>query len=295
MSASAEVADQKPSEVILAATPLRIGVVKLRVRNLERISDYYRQTLGLKILECDSGLVRLGVGSAPLLELRGDPALRPRNPRGAGLFHTAFLMPTRGDLASWLRNAKANRLLLIGASDHAVSEAIYLTDPEGNGIEICADRATSAWRSVEGAIRMPSDPLDVDDLLRADPDRKWTEAPHELVVGHMHLQVGALPAAEVFYGNILGFDITCRYPGGSFFGAGGYHHQIATNIWNSRNAGPIDEGSAGLAGFEILVKDFGRLNSIRQRSARGGVRIDEADAGLTLRDPWGLPIALNTT
>jgi catechol 2,3-dioxygenase len=194
-----------------------------------------------------------------------------------------------------LRCAKAGRLLIVGASDHAVSEAIYLTDPEGNGIEIYADRPSAAWRSADGAINMPSDPLDVDELLRADPDRKWTGAPDGLVVGHMHLQVGALPAAEAFYGQILGFDITCRYPGGSFFGAGGYHHQIATNIWNRRNAGAIDEGAAGLAGFEILVKDSGRLNSIRQRSARGGVRIHEADAGLTLRDPWGLPIALNAT
>jgi catechol 2,3-dioxygenase len=201
-------------------------------------------------------------------------------------------MPSRGDLASWVRDAATNQFPIIGASDHAVSEAIYLSDPEGNGVELYADRPSAEWRSLNGVTSMPSDPLDVDDLVRADPLRVWSGAPDALVVGHMHLQVGAIPAAEAFYGQILGFDVTCRYPGGSFFGAGGYHHQLATNIWNSRNAGPINEAAAGLAGFEISVHGAEGLSLIRQRSVTAGLRIEYMDDGFTLHDPWGLPIAL---
>ncbi len=269
----------------LLETPLRVGVVTLRVRELQRTGDFYRGLLGLETLEAGGGGAVLGAGGRPLLELRGDPALRPRDPRDAGLFHTAFLMPTRADLASWLRHVVAERTPLTGASDHLVSEALYLSDPEGNGIEVYVDRPRMEWPHAEGAIRIATEPLDVEGLLRADPDRRWTSAPAGLAVGHIHLQAGAIPAADAFYAEALGFDIMARYPGASFFGAGGYHHQVATNIWNSRGAGPIDRSKAGLEGFELLARDAEALAAIERRAGSAG-------GGPDLRDPWGVTIQL---
>jgi catechol 2,3-dioxygenase len=269
-----------------------IGVVTLRVRDLEGVGDYYRRVIGLETLEAAGGRTLLGAGDAPLLEVLGDSALRARDPRGAGLFHTAFLMPSRGDLASWLRRAVVERVRISGASDHAVSEAIYLSDPEGNGVEVYADRPRSAWSYVDGAISMGSSPLDVEGLLRADPERRWNGAPRGLVVGHIHLQVGAIPPADAFHAELLGFDITCRYPDASFFGAGGYHHQVAANIWNSRDAGQIDRTRAGLERFEILARDAATLASIAVRAESAGLRREPAADGFALRDPWGLTIQL---
>jgi catechol 2,3-dioxygenase len=278
--------DSEPTTVDagrLLDTPMRIGVVSLRVRDLKRVADYYRRALGLEALEAAADRVTLGAADTPLLELLGDPTLRARDPRDAGLFHTAFLMPTRGDLASWLRHAGAERLPLTGASDHFVSEAIYLSDPEGNGVEVYADRPRTAWPVVDGVIGMGTERLDVDDLVRADPNLRWRRAPHGLVIGHIHLQAGAVPPADAFYANLLGFDITCRYPGASFFGAGGYHHQIAANTWNSLGSGAIDRNKAGLEGFEILVRDAETLSRLSQQATTRNAE---------LRDPWGVTIAL---
>lgn len=278
--------------VVLAETPLRVGGVSLRVRDAERAGAFYREVVGLSELGREGGAVWLGAGGRRLVELRGDPNLGRRDPRGAGLFHTAFLMPARADLAAWLRHAAEHRFAISGASDHAVSEAIYLADPEGNGVEIYADRPSAEWPLADGEIAMTTEALDVEALLAAQGARHWRGAPEGLVIGHIHLQVGALPAADRFYREVVGFDIACRRSAASFYGAGGYHHQIAANVWNSRNAGAIDEGAAGLAGFEIATQDAATIEAIAERAAKAGLRVREGEGGLVLDDPWGLPITL---
>ena len=204
----------------LQAAPMRIGLVRIRVRDLARVTDFYRRVLGLALLRDDEGTATLGTGATPLVELEGDPSLAPRDRGAAGLFHTAFLLPSRADLARWFAFARGGGVRIDGASDHIVSEAIYLSDPEGNGIEIYADRPPARWRGADGTIHMATERLDAPDLLAAAEGRAWDGFPEGGVVGHVHLQVGETEEAERFYRDVLGFDVASRYPGASFFGSG---------------------------------------------------------------------------
>jgi catechol 2,3-dioxygenase len=275
---------------VLANAPHRVGKVTLTIRDLDRVAAFYQDVIGLEVLEQEPTLVRLGAGGSVLLELRQDPHARFRSPHDAGLFHTAFLLPSRADLGAWLGAAAERRIPIHGASDHLVSEAIYLADPEGNGIEVYADRPSATWTRNNGMLVMPSEPLDVQDLLCAAAGRAWSNFPATGTVGHVHLQVGAIAPAEAFYGDVLGFDITCRYPGGSFYGSGGYHHQLATNIWNSRGAPVRQEPTTGLADVEIIAEPP-VLDAVRSRLPQ-----EQTGAGsptqLSLRDPWGTSITM---
>ncbi|WP_434618878.1 VOC family protein [Tabrizicola sp. M-4] len=260
-----------------AEAPMQIGTVTLTVRDLDATADFYAQALGLAKLRGDRAEVTLGAGGTALLRLIADPAARQRSAREAGLFHTAFLMPDRPALARWVHHAAGSRLPVQGASDHKVSEAIYFADPEGNGIEIYVDRPRRAWTKPDGSIHMTTDPLDVDDLAAA-ADGPWTGAPDGMTMGHVHLQVGDVAQAEAFYSGTLGFPVTAHYPGAAFYGAGGYHHHLATNTWNSRGAG-MRSPSTGLAAVEIRA-DAPSLAAIAART--GGQT--------ALTDPWGTAI-----
>jgi catechol 2,3-dioxygenase len=262
-----------------ASAPIEIGHVALAVRNLPTVATFYREVLGLEDLGGEASTRRLGTGSRVLLELRGDPAARPSTRAEAGLFHTAFLLPSRQALARWLVHAATSGVSLQGAADHRVSEAIYLADPEGNGIEVYADRPRAGWHDTQGRIVMATDPLDLDALARA-ADARWTGAPEDTVIGHVHLQVGDLSAAGAFYGDLLGLPVTARYPGATFHGAGGYHHHVATNIWNSRGAKPRAFPATGLAELG-LVADAPELADIRLRAGSS-----------LLTDPWGTTITV---
>jgi catechol 2,3-dioxygenase len=262
-----------------AAAPLEISRVVLTVHDLPGVADFYRRTLGLADIRRTAGHVALGAGGKTLVELVGDPAARRSSPREAGLFHTAFLMPSRAALGRWLVHAANSGVQLQGASDHLVSEAIYLADPEGNGIEVYVDRPRDRWHGPDGAIRMATERLDLNELARA-ADAPWSEAPEGLVVGHVHLQVGAVPEAETFYAGQLGLPVMARYPGAAFYGSGGYHHHIATNVWNSRGAGVRGQPSTGLSEL-VLAVEPDELAAIRSRAGTG-----------PLRDPWGTAITL---
>lgn len=275
------------------AAPLRIGTVRLKVRDLDVVSTFYQSVLGLNPVATSEHSVTLGAGSTPLLELEGDPSLSPLDPRQAGLFHTAFLLPTRSDLARWVAHAAEARVPLQGASDHIVSEAFYLADPEGNGIEVYADRPVSASHGENGEIRMSTDPLDLPDLLQSAKGTEWSGFP-EGSIGHVHLQVGDTGEADGFYHDVLGLDIATRYPGASFYGSGGYHHQLAGNIWNSRRAGKRPEGIAGLDAVEIIVRNPQDLAAIAARAESVGIASITNTGALTLHDPWGTAITLRT-
>lgn len=278
----------------MSAAPMRIGKVKLKVRDLDAVSGFYGKVLGLAVMAKDDREVTLGTGQAPLLVLEADPALTPGDRRQAGLFHTAFLMPTRADLARWLGHSAGAGVRLQGASDHIVSEAVYLADPEGNGIEIYADRPVSRWCGADGGIQMTTEPLDVQDLLAAGEGTSWTGFPEDGNIGHVHLQVGDTAQADRFYRDILGFDIAVDYPGASFYGSGGYHHQLAGNVWNSRGAARRPEGMAGLDTVEIIVRDAADIANIMARAESAGIKPANSSEGVILRDPWGIAITLGS-
>lgn len=276
----------------LEAAPMKIGKVRLKVRNLAGVSAFYRKVLGLKLTGEREGTHALGTSSQPLLELEADPALAPRDPHAAGLFHTAFLLPSRADLARWLIFASENRIRIEGASNHIVSEAIYLSDPEGNGIEIYADRPQSGWRAANGEIHMATRALDAQDLISEAGGKVWEGFPEGGSVGHVHLQVGDTGEAEGFYRDVLGFEVTSHYPGASFFGSGGYHHQLAANVWNSGGAGPRPAGMAGLAGIELVVADASKRADIVARAKAAGLDVTAQEGATALHDPWGTVITL---
>jgi len=262
-----------------ASAPIEIGHVALTVNDLAAMQGFYQSVLGLEPLASDGTAVSLGASGRVLLELRPDPAARHSSPREAGLFHTAFLMPGRAALAKWLIHAAASGVQLQGASDHLVSEAIYLSDPEGNGIEVYADRPRTKWHTADGSIKMATEALDLNALAKA-ADGPWQGVPEAAVVGHVHLQVGDVPRAEAFWRDQIGMAVMVHYPGASFFGSGGYHHHIAGNIWNSRGAGSRTLPATGLAEL-VLRADPAEYQAI------------VAGAGsANLTDPWGTPVTV---
>ncbi|RDE08505.1 VOC family protein [Pelagibacterium lacus] len=278
----------------MSAAPMRVGTVRLKVRDLDSVSAYYQKVLGLGEIAKTDREATLGTGRTPLLVLKADPALAPGDRRQAGLFHTAFLMPTRADLAHWVGHIAESGIRIQGASDHIVSEAFYLADPEGNGIEVYADRPVAQWRGRDGKIQMTTEPLDIQDLLTAGSGAPWSGFPQAGSIGHVHLQVGDTAAADRFYRDVLGFDIAADYPGASFYGSGGYHHQLAGNAWNSRGAAQRPAGMTGLDSVELIVRDAATIDAIVARAESAGLEATKAPEGTTLRDPWGIAITLRT-
>jgi catechol 2,3-dioxygenase len=250
-----------------------IGAVRLQVSDLSRSIEYYETTLGLRVHESSAGAAVLTPrgDATPLLLLHEKSGIAPAPPRGAfGLFHFAVLLPERAALGRFV--AHLGRLgVRAGAANHLVSEALYLTDPDGLGIEVYADRPRETWQYAGGEIRMTTDPLDVGDLVAAGGDVRWNGAPAGTTMGHVHLHVGNLDEAERFYGDTLGFDVTMRgYPGARFFAAGGYHHHLGTNTWSPGPA--ATDGQARLLDWELIVPGA---------------------EGRTLVDPWGTTVKIS--
>lgn len=265
---------------------LRIGGVALAVRDLGRVAAFYRDVIGLEVVAQGGDAVRLGAGGAAFLDLLHRPDARPDDPATAGLFHTAFLLPSRADLGRWLAHFGALGGRLDGAADHLVSEAVYLHDPEGNGIEIYADRPRAAWRwrgeGAERRVEMANRPLDAPGLLRA-AETPWAGAPPGTRIGHVHLRVGDVGEAVRFYGGALGLDLTAGWDEAAFLSSGGYHHHVAANTWHSAGAGRRDPGRTGLASVTLDIADGPALAGIARRAGA-------ADRSLT--DPWGTVLTL---
>jgi catechol 2,3-dioxygenase len=275
-------------------TPMRVGMVTLRVRDLDKVADYYRDAIGLTVMTRTATGARLGAGGVPLLDLerREGAAREARN--AAGLYHTAFLMPTRKDLARWLVHAATNKIPLTGFADHLVSESVYLDDPEGNGIEVYADRAPELWKWDSGTVTMATDPLDIDGLLALTDTRatSYAKAPDSLRIGHMHLRVGDLEQADRFYGGVIGFDPTRKRTGAAFLSSGRYHHHLALNVWQSSGAGPRDDAATGLAWFSLEIAGPEILAAQEQRLRQAGSPAVAIADGIETADPWGTKMRL---
>jgi catechol 2,3-dioxygenase len=269
----------------------RLGNVILQVADLTRSLGYYQRVVGFSLLEREGERALLGPASGPaLLELRERKGARPVPRRGLlGLYHFAILLPSRKALAHLVRHL-GEMGERAGMSDHLVSEAIYLTDPDGLGIEVYSDRPREAWRAEDGQLVMATNPLDVGSLMSEAGDGSWEGLPAGTVIGHVHLFVGAIDPAARFYHDGLGLDkIVWNYPGALFLSAGGYHHHLGTNTW-AAGAPPAGPEDARLLEWEVLVPDSddaeGALASIE---AQGG-RIERQPGGGVALDPWGTAV-----
>jgi catechol 2,3-dioxygenase len=283
----------------------RIGTVRLTVRNLDNAARFYEHLLGLLPEERPDGRVRFGAagGGRPLLELRGDTSAAQLNPRHTGLYHFAMLVPNRRALAVSLVRLAQARWPLQGASDHGTHEALYLADPEGNGIEIACDRHISVWpRDPDGqvALRGGPMPLDVQDLLgeldSAPPDPVADRTvPPGTRIGHVHLQVSEVQQTEAFYHGLLGFDVVLRNPPMVLFvSAGGYHHHIGLNTWHSGGFGTPPPGAVGLDSYDILFETQREVDDVVERARAAGLTVEPfADGGsFSVEDPSANTIVL---
>jgi catechol 2,3-dioxygenase len=273
-----------------------IGTVRLTVADLPRSRGFYERALGLRATNREDGSVALGVDGEPaLIELTADAAAPPLARRATGLYHLAVLLPSRRDLAVALRRLADARVPLDGASDHLVSEALYLHDPDGNGIEIYRDRPREEWPHVDGSLEMATLPLDIDDILTELPPASAKDAvvPAGTRIGHVHLQVADLDAAEGFYSGVLGFDVMVKgYAGALFVSAGGYHHHIGLNTWQSLGAGAPPPGAIGLRSFEVALPDADELERVLERVREAGIEAERSGPAVLVRDPSGNVVRL---
>jgi len=268
-------------------TPLRIGSVGLKARDLSRLADFYQSAIGLQVIDRDAKTARLGAGGVTLLELESAPGATPDDPRTAGLYHTAFLQPTRADLGRWLVDAARNRVALTGASDHLVSEAIYLDDPEGNGIEVYRDRMPEEWRWNGDRIQMATERLNLDELAAQAGNTSDAGAPAGLRIGHIHLRVGDLEVTQRFYCDTVGLNPTSGRHGALFMSSGRYHHHVGSNIWHSAGAGQRADDRAGLSWFAIEAADAAQRDAALARLKAANVPLASSAQGAEVRDPFG--------
>jgi catechol 2,3-dioxygenase len=276
----------------------QMGPLSLTVADLNRSVAFYTGPIGLHLLQSDESSATLGVPDAPLLHLVEQPGAAPwpRDTRQgyAGLYHFAILLPSRKDLGRWLRNWLQHGYPLPGQGDHIVSEALYLEDPDGNGIEIYQDRPRDGWQWSNGTITMGTGPVDIRGLLEeaARTDESWSGMPAGTRVGHVHLQVGDIAAAERFYHDILGFDVVARMPTALFVSAGGYHHHLGMNTWHSLGAGDAPAGFAGLRFYTVALPSEEAREEVVARVTAAGLPAARMGDLVRVTDPWGNDIFL---
>lgn len=268
-----------------------VGRVSLKVTDLDRLADYYQTVIGFTLRDQTAGQVTLGTAAEDILvliESRGGRAM----PNRPGLYHFAILLPSRPALGQWLTHLAESGYRLQGASDHAVSEALYLADPEGNGIEVYRDRPRTEWPLAGNEVRMTLDPLDFEGVVAEATPTAWAGLPAGTTLGHMHLQVNDTRQAEAFYVDVLGFDLMQRYPGASFISAGGYHHHLGANVWHSAGAAPRPPEALGLHSFSILLPDEAERQRLVTQIEAAGQPIEQTADGPLVRDPAGNGVVL---
>jgi catechol 2,3-dioxygenase len=282
----------------VAAAPLpgalRLGPVRLQVGDLARSLDYYTRVLGLEAREQGAGVATLAAADGtPLVELVAVGGTRPVLPHGRlGLYHFAILLPDRAALGRFLAHL-VRTATRMGASDHLVSEALYLRDPDGLGIEVYADRPRDTWRHVGGQIEMATAPLDAESVIAAGGGEPWSGMPAGTVMGHVHLHVADIDAASRFYHDALGLDRTVwNYPGALFLSAGGYHHHLAVNTWAGAQAASPSDDEARLLEWRIVLPAAGDVRDVRARFEDAGHAVTASDGGAVVADPWGTRLRL---
>ena len=271
-----------------------VGRVRIQVADLDRSVSYYEEVIGFRVLERAGSVARLGPhgDDVILLEIHEKPGVHPVARRGRiGLYHFAILLPNRPALGRFLKHL-ADIGEQAGMSDHFVSEAIYLSDPDGIGIEVYADRPRSAWRHEAGQLTMTTIPLDVDDLIAAGGSEPWSGAPAGTTIGHIHLYVRDIDQAAAFYHDALGFDkVVWSDPGARFMSAGGYHHHLGTNTWAAQAPVAADD-DAKLIEWEVVVPSTRDVADAAASLESAGYRVERSGETAATRDPWGTQLRL---
>lgn len=271
-----------------------VGPVHVTVADLERSVAYYREAVGLGELERKDDRASLGADGRELVVLVEEPGARPAHGH-TGLYHFALLVPERRALARWLAHAAREQVPLVGLSDHFVSEAIYLSDPDGHGIEIYWDRPREVWEG-QVDVRMTTLPLDVRNLLGEleDPEGESFEGlPAGTTMGHVHLKVASIPEALAFYRDALGLELMAQLgTQAAFLAAGGYHHHVGANTWESAGASAAPSGAAALRHATLVLPDDAELARALDRLERWGYEPQDTETGVAVRDPSGNRIVL---
>ena len=277
------------------AASTHVGPVGLTVADLDRSVRYYRRSIGLEVQSSEGREARLGVGGRVLVALQELPGARPVQSY-TGLYHFALRVPDRPSLGRWLLHAVEDEVRIGGAADHFFSEALYLNDPDGHGIEIYRDRPRDLW---EGKLDMPpNEPLDFEGLVaeaEGERGKAYAGMPPGTDMGHVHLQVRDIPEAIGFYRDVLGFDLMFDLGTAAFLGAGGYHHHIGTNTWHSRGSSPAPEGSASLRFATILVPDAGELARVTERLSSAGINHEASGDLVAVQDPSGIRLQVEVS
>jgi catechol 2,3-dioxygenase len=271
------------------------GAVRLAVADLEGTRAFYERTIGLRPSGPRDEATPLAANGTTVVELVPSPDAPPRPAGTTGLFHLAILVPSRLELARSLRRVVQSGWSLTGASDHLVSEALYLSDPEGNGIEVYRDRPREEWRHANGELQMSTLPLDLQSLAAelGDPGQGESGIADETRIGHVHLNVADLDEAERFYHGALGFEVTVRgYPSALFVASDGYHHHVGLNTWAGEGAPPPPPGSRGLLRFELVADDEAELERVERGLAEAGVEATRVAEGIEATDPSGNRVLL---
>ncbi|RTR28457.1 VOC family protein [Robertmurraya yapensis] len=271
-----------------------VNQVHLKVTDLVRSLTFYEEIIGLKVLsQTEKSAVLTADGKNPLVTIEDPDGVIPKEPRRTGLYHFALLLPNREDLAACLKHLVESGYPLQGASDHLVSEAIYLGDPDGNGIEIYADRTSEQWQWMNDSIEMDTVALDVQDLFSQWKGDVWQGLPAGTIMGHIHLHVADLREAERFYCEGLGFDIVTRYGGQALFiSTGRYHHHIGLNTWNGLGAPAPSKSSAGLEHYTLLFPSDEERQKAVERLQKMNANIIVAQDRIQVKDPSGTQIIL---
>lgn len=265
----------------------QLGPAALRVSDAESALDFYVNKVGLELRQRGDTSAMLGTRESDLLRLDIVPGIAPRNYKETGLYHVAILLPDRPSLGAAIARLAAHKVKL-GAADHLVSEAIYVWDPDNNGIEIYRDRPRHEWTWQNDQVQMANRPLDFEGLL-AEPDvgmLATNAMKNGTRIGHVHLEVDDLVKAKKFYGEIVGFTPTSTFPGAQFLGAGGYHHHLAANIWESRNGPPPSPSTAGLSQMTFELPDDASMQALKARLEAAATKTIPNDNGFDLTDPW---------
>lgn len=273
---------------------LRLGPVHLTVSDLDGSLAFYERTLGLQLHDRDGEVATMGTGGEDLLVLV-EEAGAGLGGRHAGLFHFAMLFPNRQELARAVLRLAGTGTRIEGASDHGVSEAIYLRDPDDNGIELYADRARSEWpppRHADERVEMYTIALDMKDLMRTVAGEEATDkAGPGVVTGHVHLHVGDIERGLAFYRDVLGFELMVMLPSAAFVSAGGYHHHLGFNVWLGPDVKPLPPHTAGLREWTVLLPSNDDVAAVRARVEAAGLDAQSHAGGLLARDPWGTAVA----